>query len=115
MNEAGRPVKYGDCYYSVRPNSEFPERTLECFLKCKSDYDMTSFSAVYLSMMKLAVDSEDGEVSLKLAQILMVNTVKVWRRGTSGRVWATIYKSNKHLERTTRVSIYTLGMIMGIR
>lgn len=88
--------------------------TLERFLICKSDYDMMSFAEVYLKALSL-VCSEKSDAVLSFAEILLDNTIKVWRRGTSDRVWAVEYNVARSMDKAVRISSYALHMINGIK
>lgn len=57
------------------------EELLKPFLICKSDYNMQSFSGVYLGAIHL-LKEENKAAAIALSEIVIKNTMQIWRRGT---------------------------------
>ena len=57
------------------------EKLLQPFLICKSDYNMQSFSGVYLGAIHLLKEANKA-AAIALSEIVMRNTMQIWRRGT---------------------------------
>lgn len=79
------------------------EELLEPFLICKSDYNMQSFSEVYLGAIYM-LKQEDETAAIALSKTILLNTMQIWRRGTYYR--ETLKKMpNDSVIRTRAVSI----------
>lgn len=52
------------------------------FLICKSDHDMKSFADVYLQAIN-SLYSQNKVSAIKLAEIIIEDAFRVWRRGTT--------------------------------
>lgn len=98
-----------------RNDFQVTEELLRPFLICKSDYDMQSFSCVYLGTIHL-LKEENRTAAIALSEIVMRNTIQVWRRGTYYR--ETLKKMpNDGMMRTRVLSIlkYVGSIIAGMK
>ena len=82
------------------------------FLICMSDYDMDSFSAVYLqAIYRLSIGHEDA--ACVLAKTILENTRKVWRRGWHYRRFKDTDADYKR--RTESIDKYVIDILVGIK
>lgn len=75
------------------------------FLICKSDYDMGSFANVYLQAIECLL-RQDRDSAICLTYIIVNDTFRVWRRGTSCRLMAEEFKSPSEMARAVAISAY---------
>lgn len=81
------------------------------FLICKSDYDMDSFSKVYLGAINhLSKECEDE--ACQLAEIILENTKRVWRRGQHYRDFEGIDLDAR--SRSKEIKKYVASIAVGI-
>lgn len=81
------------------------------FLICKSDYDMDSFSTVYLqAIYHLSEKHEDA--ACEMAKIILENTRKVWRRGEHYRKFEDVDMDAKR--RADSIKKYVVNVVIGI-
>ena len=91
------------------------EELLRPFLICKSDYNMQSFSYVYLGAIHL-LKEENKTAAIAMSEMVMRNTMQIWRRGTYYR--ETLKKMpNDGMMRTRVLSIfkYACSIIAGMK
>lgn len=91
------------------------EELLQPFLICKSDYDMQSFSEVYLGTICL-LKKEDESAAITLSELILLNAMKVWRRGTYYR--ETLKKmpyDSMTRARETSIFKYVISIIAGMK
>lgn len=84
------------------------------FLICKSDYDMKSFADVYLQAIN-KLYNRNREPAIKLAELIIEDTFRVWRRGTYYRMMAKRYNSIEDTEKASVVSRYVFQIATGIK
>lgn len=94
-------------------NDVVTEELIEPFLCCNADCDMDSFAKVYLGAIQ-AIKRTDETAALQLAEIILVNTKKVWRRGTYNRMIYEDYNDVVAGMKTNAINQYLLSIINGI-
>lgn len=89
------------------------QELLQPFLICKSDYDMQSFAWVYLRTIH-TLKKENEAIAEELSELILLNTIQVWRRGTYYR--ETLKKVADDDAETRALSIfkYAYSIITGI-
>lgn len=84
------------------------------FLICKSDYDTKSFADVYLQAIN-GLYSQNHESAIKLSELIIDDTFRVWRRGTHYRMMAKEYNSIVDKARVLAISRYVFQIVAGIK
>ncbi len=95
-------------------NFEVSYDLIQPFLICKSDYDMRSFSDVYLQAIN-RLQKLHPESAAFLAEIILNDTARVWRRGTYYRVTANNYADNDARNRSRAIAFYVARIVAGIK
>lgn len=97
-------------------NNDFnvTEELMHPFLICKSDYDMKSFSDVYLQAL-YRLQTLHPESADSFAIIILKDAERVWRRGTYYRDTANKYSSKESQARSTAISSYVAQIVNGIK
>lgn len=96
--------------YQIKANSyEVTDELLQPFMFCKSDYDMESFASVYCTAVRELIP-EHIEAAEKLAEIVIRDTIRVWKRGQYHRMYSGTYP--EHKEKADH--IYKYAMTIGI-
>lgn len=83
------------------------------FLICKSDYDMRSFSNVYLQAI-YRLHETHLEAAISLARIILNDAVRIWRRGAYYRETATKLVDADIHKRLLEIDIYVAQIVDGI-
>lgn len=84
---------------------------LQPFLICKSDYDMGSFSVVYLgAIAQLSVTHPETAVSL--AELILSDTSRIWKRGSHYR--HSKQPSVNFRQRANSIYEYVVSILSGI-
>lgn len=92
--------------YQIKANSyEITDELLQPFMFCKSDYDMDSFATVYCAAIRELIP-EHLESAEKLADIVIRDTIRVWRRGQYHRMYSEMYP--EHKEKADRINKYAM-------
>ena len=95
-------------------NFQVSDEILHPFLICKSDYNMQSFSGVYLSAIYML--KEENETSaIDLSKTILSNTMQIWRRGTYYRESLKKMPNDSIvLARALSILKYTCSIIVGM-
>lgn len=94
-------------------NDIVTEELIEPFLCCNKDCDMTSFAKVYLGAIQ-TVKQNNSTAALKLAEIVLTNTKKVWKRGTYLRMVYEDYNDVEARMRIKAIDQYLQLIVSGI-
>jgi len=95
-------------------NFQVSDELLQPFLICKSDYNMQSFSEVYLGAIYM-LKEENETATIALSKAILSNTMTIWRRGTYYR--ESLKKMpNDNTMRVRAISIlkYTCSIVVGM-
>lgn len=96
-------------------NFQVSEELLQPFLICKSDYDMQSFSGVYLGAIFM-LKNENEIAAIDLSEIILLNTMKVWRHGLYYREALKRVPANSEMRyRNVSILKYAGSIIEGIK
>lgn len=96
--------------YQIKSNNyEVTDELIQPFMFCKSNYDMESFASVYCTAIRELLP-EHTESAEKLAEIVIQDTIRVWKRGQYYRMFSNEYP--EHKEKAKRIMKY--AMTIGI-
>lgn len=94
--------------YQIKANSyEVTDELIQPFLFCKSDYDMESFASVYCTAIKELIP-EHLESAEKLADIVIRDAIRVWRKGQYHRMYSEMYP--EHKGKADRINKYAMAI-----
>lgn len=95
-------------------NFQVSDELLQPFLICKSDYNMQSFSGVYLGAIYML--KEENETSaIDLSKTILSNTMQIWRRGTYYRESLKKMPNDSIVQaRALSILKYTCSIIVGM-
>lgn len=83
------------------------------FLICKSDYDMESFSNVYLRAT-YRLKEESLEAADQFSKLLLDNARRIWQRGTYYRDQKKRYRDKDATRRAAAIESYIVDMVAGM-
>ena len=99
--------------YQIKANNyEITDKLLQPFMFCKSDYDMDSFATVYCAVIRRLIP-EHLEAAEKLADMVIRDTIRVWRRGQYHRMNSGMYP--EHKEKADKIKKYAMTISISIK
>lgn len=94
-------------------NFKISQELMQPFLICKSDYDMQSFAGVYLRTVN-ALKNENENIAVELSELILLNAIKVWRRGMHYRETIKRIADDNAEDRALSIFKYVCTIIKGV-
>ncbi len=104
----------GTILHQIRKqNYNVSKELMAPFMCCTSTCDMHSFAAVYLSAVE-ALNSENPDAAVALADIVLEDAFKIWKRGTYYRQLVETIPNAEAEYKAKAISKYVVEILQGV-